>query len=48
MGRVGRFGNLEDKRVITGPEARAAAALFENSRDSAAGVFYPVDSVLGR
>jgi RHS repeat-associated protein len=48
MGHVGRFGNLEEKRVITGPEARAAAALGENTRDSAASVFYPVDSVLGR
>jgi RHS repeat-associated protein len=48
MGRAGVFGNMEDRRVILGPEAQAAKALGEDTRSSAAGVFYPVDSVLGR
>jgi RHS repeat-associated protein len=47
-GQPGRFGSIEERRVITGPEARAAASMNEDSRDSAAAVFYPVDSILGR
>jgi RHS repeat-associated protein len=45
---AGPFGNMEDRRVILGPESRAANILHEDARSSAAGVFYPVDSVLGR
>jgi hypothetical protein len=45
MGHIGRFGNLDDRRVILGPEAEAAGKMpGESARSSGEGTFYEVQS----
>jgi hypothetical protein len=46
--RVPGFGNREEQRVITGPEANAARTLGETPRSSGDARFYPVEGVTDR
>jgi hypothetical protein len=46
--RVPGFGNREDQRIITGPEANAAKTLGETPRSNGDSRFYPVQGVTDR
>ncbi|HSH39294.1 MAG TPA: RHS repeat-associated core domain-containing protein, partial [Chthoniobacterales bacterium] len=46
--RAPGFGNREEQRVITGPEANAARTLGETPRSSGDARFYPVEDVTDR
>ena len=50
MGRAGSFHDMEERRVILGPEATAAQVLLEDMRTPNSGTptTYPVSSVFGR
>ncbi len=45
---AGRFGNLEERRVILGPERAAAQSLGEGMRDSRTAYPYSVPHPLSR
>jgi RHS repeat-associated protein len=46
--RVPGFGNREEQRIITGPEAAAARTLGETPRTSGDARFFPVENVTDR